>query len=115
MPAGRARTRLARRDVVPSNFMRYVAAYRPGRVHRAVPPNQNRQVTLRPRMAARDQACSRPSVLLRQSVRMGLNRRMGEKLRDRRRICSEDDEKKASGQSQVLPKIPEQRARLTGA
>ena len=49
------------------------------------------------------------------SVRMGLNCRMGEELRDRGRICSEDDEKKASGQSQVLPKIPEQRARLTGA
>ncbi|MGA7599327.1 MAG: hypothetical protein WCB23_15945 [Pseudolabrys sp.] len=40
---------------------------------------------------------------------------MGEELRDRGRICSEDDEKKASGQSQVLPKIPEQRARLADA
>jgi hypothetical protein len=46
---------------------------------------------------------------------MGLNRRMGEELLDRRRICPEDDEKKASGQSQVLPKIPEQRARLAVA
>jgi hypothetical protein len=46
---------------------------------------------------------------------MGLNRRMGEKLRDRRRICPEDDEKKSSGQSQVLPKIPEQRAGLAVA
>jgi len=43
---------------------------------------------------------------------MGLNRRMGEKLRDRQRIRSEDDEKKASGQSKVLPKIPEQRTGL---
>jgi hypothetical protein len=60
-------------------------------------------------------SCSRPSVLLRQSVRMGLNRRMGEKLRDRRRICPEDDEKEASGQSKVLPKIPEQRTGLAVA
>jgi hypothetical protein len=40
---------------------------------------------------------------------------MGEKLSDRRRIGPEDDEKKASGQSQVLPKIPEQHARLAFA
>jgi hypothetical protein len=40
---------------------------------------------------------------------------MGEELCDRRCICPEDDKKKASGQSQVFPKIPEQRARLAGA
>ena len=46
---------------------------------------------------------------------MGLNRRMGEELSDRRCIRPEDDEKKASGQSQVFPKIPEQRAGLAVA
>src|SRR5262245_62300761 len=35
---------------------RDVAAYPPGRVHRAVPPDQNRQATLRQPMAARNQA-----------------------------------------------------------
>jgi hypothetical protein len=35
---------------------RNVAAYPPGRVHRAVPPKQNRKAALWPRLAARDQA-----------------------------------------------------------
>ena len=51
--------------------------------------------------------------LLAVSVRMGLNRQMGEKLRDRRRICSEDDEKKASSQSKSSSK--KQRTGLAGA
>ena len=38
------------------SYRRYVAAYPPGRVHRAVPPKQNRQTALRQRLAARDQA-----------------------------------------------------------
>ena len=49
-----------------------------------------------------------------QWVRMGLKRQMGEELRYRRRLRPDDDEKKDSGQSQVLPKIPEQRARPAG-
>ena len=44
---------------------------------------------------------SRPFVLLCELIRMGLDRRMGEELCDRGRICPEDDEKKASSQSQV--------------
>jgi ATP dependent DNA ligase domain len=38
------------------SYRRYVAAYPPRRVHRAVPSKQDRQTALRQRLAARDQA-----------------------------------------------------------
>jgi len=34
------------------NYRHYVAAYPPGRVHRAVSPNQNRKAAVRQRLAA---------------------------------------------------------------
>jgi ABC transporter substrate binding protein len=40
----------------PISFIPHVAAYPPGRVHRAVPANQNRTTAFGPPMAARDQA-----------------------------------------------------------
>src|SRR5262249_37846781 len=40
----------------PTLFSPHVAAYPPGRVHRAVPPHQSPHAALRRPMAARDQA-----------------------------------------------------------
>src|SRR5690348_15930305 len=47
--------------IAPMLLTRHVAAYPPGRVHRAVPPKQNQQTALRQRMAARNQAS--PSIM----------------------------------------------------
>src|SRR5262249_7956648 len=45
-----------RRAAIAFSYRRYVAAYPPSRVHRAVPSDQDRQPALRQRVAARDQA-----------------------------------------------------------
>src|SRR5262249_22740665 len=45
-----------RHAAIAFTYRHYVAAYLAGRVHRAVPPNQNRQAAVRQPMAARDQA-----------------------------------------------------------
>src|SRR5258706_5292071 len=45
-----------KRATIAFSYRHYVAAYPTGRVHRAVFPNENRQVAIRQRMAARDQA-----------------------------------------------------------
>src|SRR5215471_21633771 len=56
VPAKHQQSKRLRCAAIVFNYRHYVAAYPPGRVHRAVPPNQNRQAAVGRPMDSRNQA-----------------------------------------------------------